>query len=192
MKTGPKPRPLYDRFWENVPDQPGDDCWEWQGYRNRNGYGSLGIGSLTDGTKSNIGAHRLSYLLCRGDPGDLFVCHHCDNPPCVNPNHLFLGTPLDNAADAARKGRMHNPFQASKTHCKFGHAYSPDNTTVVNGSRVCRACQRERVQRSYRKHQEKEKARRRERYWADPEKARKLARDAFRRDTNLSPDKWRI
>jgi hypothetical protein len=72
-----------------------DGCWEWLAYRNRDGYGRFrALGTSI--------AHRASWIIYRGDPGRLLVCHRCDNPPCVNPDHLFLGT----AKDAMRKGRL--------------------------------------------------------------------------------------
>jgi hypothetical protein len=75
-------------------------CWEYQGYKNQSGYGQFAI------TKRNFRAHRVSYAYHLGiDPGELLVCHKCDNPCCINPDHLFLGTDKDNARDKARKGR---------------------------------------------------------------------------------------
>jgi len=81
-----------------------NDCWVWTGYKNHKGYGRVAY--YINGKTIRLGAHRLSYLLHTGeDPGSLCVCHKCDNPSCINPQHLFLGTIGDNNRDAFRKGR---------------------------------------------------------------------------------------
>lgn len=98
-------RPLAERFWEKV--RKAEGCWEWTAFRMRNGYGTIGY-ETKPGRKWF--AHRVSWLLHYGPiPDGMFVCHHCDNPGCVRPDHLFLGTPADNMADKKRKGRDYAP-----------------------------------------------------------------------------------
>lgn len=95
--TGPAAPPLADRFWAKV-DTSGD-CWIWTASV-RNGYGQFGT---PEGIQP---AHRVAWTLANGDiPDGLIVCHRCDNPPCVRPDHLFLGTQLDNVRDMIDKGR---------------------------------------------------------------------------------------
>lgn len=100
---GQKQIPADIRFWRFVSPCPNTGCWLWTGAVQRNGYGHIGLGGRKSG---NITASRLSYRMHYGkDPGGLFVCHHCDNPYCVNPDHLFLSDNAGNMADCKRKGR---------------------------------------------------------------------------------------
>jgi hypothetical protein len=128
------------RFWARVSRT--DDCWEWQAYVKNNGYGVLRhCGRLWH-------AHRLAWLITHGELADeAFVCHRCDNPRCVRPDHLFLGTHTDNMRDAWSKGRGRNPMtdaNAAKTHCSRGHEFTAENTNVLpDSSRQCRTCRRE-------------------------------------------------
>ena len=94
---------LEDRFWEKVDRRGPDECWEWTAARMDNGYGVVGRG----GRSGMLLAHRASWMIHHGPiPEGMLVCHRCDVQPCVNPDHLFLGTQTDNLLDASRKGRM--------------------------------------------------------------------------------------
>lgn len=99
-----KERITVDKFMKKVYPEPNTGCWLWGGLSNMKGYGVM-TKKLSDGRKV-IGAHRVSYYLFKG-PFDykLCVCHQCDNPSCVNPDHLFLDTVFGNNEDMVKKGR---------------------------------------------------------------------------------------
>lgn len=102
---------LEERFWNKVDIRGPDDCWEWTGGRaHKLPYGLFRVSK--DPKASPKPAHRVSWQLTNGPiPEGMFVCHHCDNPPCVNPAHLFLGTPADNLIDMRAKGRGPKPIR---------------------------------------------------------------------------------
>lgn len=96
----PPPRLPIERFWNYVIRGSQDDCWGWSGGVDREGYALLAVRGL--GNR----ACRMSYILHYGSiPKGMYVCHHCDNPVCTRPDHLFLGAPADNAADMRAKQR---------------------------------------------------------------------------------------
>ena len=116
----PQPTPRdAARFWSKVQCGAPDECWTWIGPHDRQGYGKLSIG----GRKGrNWPAHRLAWTMARGAiPAAMCVCHRCDNPPCVNPAHLFLGTKADNTRDCVRKGRNKYPVMRGEQnpHARF-------------------------------------------------------------------------
>lgn len=92
-----------EHFWSKIDRSGGpDSCWPWKAYRTIDGYGQIGR------FQRILRAHRVAWELTNGPiPPNIFVCHRCDNPPCCNPAHLFLGSVQENNLDMARKGRVH-------------------------------------------------------------------------------------
>ena len=111
-----------------------DSCWVWAGAKTKRGYGKFGVRGKT------VSAHRYAYLLLSGPISDgLLVCHGCDRPSCVNPEHLWLGTPSENTSDMVSKNR-HGAHMKPGTHCRNGHEYSVVGTFIHNGKRPKRQC----------------------------------------------------
>lgn len=141
--------PVFEqRFWSKVRKSDDGGCWEWTGARCKQDgklwYGVMRVGSKRMGTGKVEYAHRIAWLLTHWlIPRDnKFVLHRCDNPACVRPDHLFLGTHAENMADMDEKGRRQNGYTKSPpTHCKRGHEFTSENTAQdEHGNRRCRAC----------------------------------------------------
>jgi hypothetical protein len=129
---------LIDRFESYVIPEPMTGCWLWTG--GAKGRKGMQYGSFYHQGK-NHAAHRMAWTLYKGEiPAGMFVCHKCDVTECVNPAHLFLGTPKDNAHDMSIKGRS----RGQRTlNCSKGHALSGNNLYVSpKGLRGCKACRR--------------------------------------------------
>ncbi len=126
-------RDFTERFWTKV--NKSLDCWNWLANKYPNGYGQFQL----EGKPRS--AHRLSYELAYGPiPKGLVVRHKCDNPGCVRPEHLELGTQADNVQDSVRRSRNANSI---KTECKHNHPFDSDNTYITSeGKRQCKACRK--------------------------------------------------
>jgi hypothetical protein len=124
--------------WSSVP------CDEWPKSRDKDGYGIAHV----EGRSRR--AHRVAWEREHGPIPDGLLClHHCDNPPCTEVRHLWLGTPSDNMRDKSAKGRTVNQHGSqTKDTCVRGHDRATYATTRPNGTRYCRRCEADRVARS--------------------------------------------
>lgn len=137
------------RFWGKVARAGEGDCWNWTASLDRYGYGKFRKGpGLFIASRVSLAMHFGRDL----DAAEM-ACHTCDNPACVNPAHLFVGSAKDNFVDAVRKGRVSQDMsahlaasakaKAAKTHCKRGHELTGRNLNVrPDGRRRCLACAR--------------------------------------------------
>jgi hypothetical protein len=125
------PEPAIDRLRKRIVIDPDTGCHNWTG-ANTLGYGSIGISF--GGKKQKLSTHRLAYEAERGPiPAGLVLDHLCRNPACCNPDHLEPVTQKENM----RRGSF-----GSRTHCKHGHEYTPENTYLLARGRQCRECRR--------------------------------------------------
>lgn len=132
---------LAERLWRRV-DRSGPvvldtACWVWTGYV----CASTGYGKIANHPGAPIGAHVAAWTLTNGPvPDGLFVCHRCDNRPCVRPDHLFIGTQRDNMRDMVRKGRD-NPWTLRKDVCANGHPYDDIDHEGYRACSICKGIQ---------------------------------------------------
>lgn len=125
------------RFWAKVDVKDENACWLWTASVNSKGYGSFAV------QKKSLSAHKISWALAKNDgvlsDSKSHIMHSCDVRNCVNPNHLSIGTPLDNTRDAINKGRAVVRVPSLEATCKRGHPRTPENTVAkYNTCLVCR------------------------------------------------------
>lgn len=141
-KPGVAPRPTAERFWEKVAIAGVNECWLWQRQKTKRGYGLFGFS--VDGKTWKDCAHRVAYVLVNGPiTGGLYVLHSCDNPSCVNPAHLSLGTQADNMRQASERGRLIRAPKQPRLLCVNGHRLTEANVArYSDGTTACRECKR--------------------------------------------------
>jgi hypothetical protein len=141
------------RFWAKVDIKDIDSCWLWTASLNSKGYGSFAVRG------SGVSAHKISWALAKNDgvlsDAKSHVMHSCDTRSCVNPNHLSLGTPKDNARDAINKGRNVVRIPSQEATCKRGHPRTPENTHPKYNT--CILCKRDSDRESKRRERENDR-----------------------------------
>lgn len=142
-------KPISARFWRYVSPEPNSGCWLWDGSIDRRGYGQLRIVSASGKNCLVYATHVSLAIHDRPVVDGMCACHRCDNPICVNPDHLFVGSQHDNMRDCMAKGRHSKPPIRVKGQiplknvCIHGHAMVPDNVYIrPDGCRACRECRR--------------------------------------------------
>lgn len=124
----------FNFLFQNIQINLTTGCWVWQGSRKEKGYPYCTFKGRS------VHVHRLIMKIKGHEIEFKKVLHKCDNPPCINPDHLFIGSSSDNMQDASFKGRMRNQNKG-KTHCKRGHEFTIQNTYKLSGNRrQCKRC----------------------------------------------------
>lgn len=133
---------IAERFERSTIPEPNSGCLLWLGSHDHHGYGQM-----RNGQTLFYVSHIALQLAGRPIPKGMWALHRCDNPYCVNADHLFIGTQKDNMADAINKGRFNmtglelgRGWQRNQTHCSRGHPFSGDNLVMQGTNRQCRTC----------------------------------------------------